>query len=64
MPLVLLRTVSCVERLRAGQPGFGPNRIFQRPAVTGSNPGTYSRDVVTLPRLKRQERGSALLISI
>jgi hypothetical protein len=52
MPLVLFRTVSCVERLGVGQPGFGPNRIFQRPAVSGAHPGTYSRNVVTLPEVK------------
>jgi len=49
---VLSQTVGCVERLRAGQPGFGPNRICQRPAVSGAHPGTYSRNGVTLPEVK------------
>lgn len=49
---VLSQTVGRVERLRAEQPGFGPNRIFQRPAVSGAHPGTYSRNGVTLPEVK------------
>lgn len=52
MTSVLSQTVGCVERLLAGQPGFGPNRIFQRPAVSGAHPGTYSRNGVTLPEVK------------
>lgn len=52
MTLVLSQTVRCVERLRAGQPGFGPNRTFQRPAVSGAHPDTYSRNGVTLPEVK------------
>lgn len=52
MTSVLSQTVGCVERLRSGQPGFGPNRIFQRPDVSGAHPVTYSRNGVSLPEVK------------